>query len=223
MMSVEVAKSAQQFNKANNIRRAEAMGGEFYLNPDWEEILDLIGDGLEAVRLVTCGDWAANPKIAARVIAFLDTHRQFYVGLSKDRWHKNEHVDEAEKMLKDAGIVYHLPEPDEIKEETIVPVGRGELMYRFYSSFGTYCTKPDRRYSFLVDEAGTVYKCGFGVWDYAEIQDYVEGGFGKRFKEFNTKFYSIFITSCAVCQRSEHRVKAKEKREKKNGDAKVCA
>ena len=210
---MEVAKKAQQFNNANNIVRAEAMGGEFYLNPDWEEILDLVGNGLEAVRLVTCGDWAANPKIAARVIEFLQAHKQFYVALSKDGWHKNEHVDAAEALMKKANIIYQLPKPDEIKDDTIVPVGRGEIMYGFYSSFGTYCTKPERRYSFLVDEQGEIYKCGFGVWDYDNISRFTEGGFAKRFKEFNTKFYNVFISSCAVCRRSYRRVEMKEEKE----------
>jgi len=211
MMSVEVAKMAQQFNKSNNIVRAEAMGGEFYLNPDWEEILDLVGDGLEAVRLVTCGDWAAKPKIAAKVIEFLQAHKQFYIALSKDSWHKNENVGKAEALMKDAGIIYQLPKPDEITNETIVPVGRGELMYGFYASFGTYCTKPERRYSFLVDEQGEIYKCGFGVWNYDNIDAFTGGGFAKRFKEFNTVFYNIFISNCAVFHRSYHRAERDKK------------
>ena len=36
---------------------------------------------------------------------------------------------------------------------------------------------------------------------YANINEYLEGGFDKRFKEFNKRFYSIFIPSCSSCIR----------------------
>jgi hypothetical protein len=32
--------------------------------------------------------------------------------------------------------------------------------------------------------------------------DYKDGGFAKRFKEFNKKFYSCYITSCTSCIRA---------------------
>jgi len=62
-------------------------------------------------------------------------------------------------------------------------------------------------------DQGEIYKCGFGVWDYDNISRFTEGGFAKRFKEFNTKFYNVFISSCAVCRRSYRRVEMKEEKE----------
>jgi len=60
-----------------------------------------------------------------------------------------------------------------------------------------------KRYNLLIDEQGEIYKCGFGSWPYASVNDFLQGGFGARFKEFNAKFYGAFISSCAACQRAE--------------------
>ena len=65
--------------------------------------------------------------------------------------------------------------------------------------FHNFCSNPEDQYSFLIDEVGKIYKCGFGVWDYADINDYQDGGFAHRFKEFNKKFYDIFISNCSSC------------------------
>ena len=45
----------------------------------------------------------------------------------------------------------------------------------------------------IIDEDGFIYKCGFGTWSYAKIQEYLNGGFSKQFKKFNQKFYKVFI------------------------------
>lgn len=37
--------------------------------------------------------------------------------------------------------------------------------------------------------------------EYANVSDYLNGGFSVKFKEFNKKFYDIFIMSCASCIR----------------------
>ena len=60
MMSVEVAKSISNFLKNNQIYSVNLMGGEFFLNKDWYEIILLITDGLENVRIVTTGDWTKD-------------------------------------------------------------------------------------------------------------------------------------------------------------------
>ena len=54
-------------------------------------------------------------------------------------------------------------------------------------------------YSFLIDEDGNIYKCGFGVLKYANVSTYIEGGFKARFKDFNKRFYGVFISSCSSC------------------------
>ena len=65
--------------------------------------------------------------------------------------------------------------------------------------FGCYCQNPENMYSFLIDEKGNIFKCSFGVLCYANIDEYLEGGFRKKFKEVNSKFYSVFISSCQSC------------------------
>jgi hypothetical protein len=68
--------------------------------------------------------------------------------------------------------------------------------------FSCYCQNPKKQYDFLIDEVGKIYKCGFGVWDYADISEYLEGEFAPRFKEFNKLFYDQFISNCSRCIRS---------------------
>lgn len=67
---------------------------------------------------------------------------------------------------------------------------------------GCYCHNPIRKYSFLIDEEGNIYKCPFGILRYAHIKDYVNGGFAQKFKEFNKRFYNIPIPSCSACFRT---------------------
>lgn len=208
MMSLEMAENIHKFLKSNNIKQAEIMGGEFFLNPDWENIMDIIGKGLNSVRVVTAGDWAASKKLSQKIISFLINHNNFHVGLSKDKWHTNKNVKLAIKYLKENNIPHKIQTQEQGSEEALVPVGRNRFEYGFYSSFGYYCGNPTHMYSFLIDEGGKIYKCGFGVWDYADVIDYVDGGFNKKFKEFGLKFYNTFIPNCKVC---EHAYNSKKK------------
>lgn len=203
MMTPEMARTINAFCRNNNIRHMEVMGGEFFCNTQWEEILGVVSEGMETVRLVSNGDWAGNEDLANRVVSFLQNHPQFHVGLSKDAWHTNKHVDAAVAFLSQGSVPHRVPTPDEIKEDSIVPIGRGEFHFGFYSMFGSYCSKNDRRYTFLIDEKGDIHKCGMGAWPYANVSEYVNGGFDERFKEFNTVFYGAHVMSCTQCQRAE--------------------
>ena len=42
---------------------------------------------------------------------------------------------------------------------------------------GCYCHNPVRKYAFLIDERGRIYKCSFGLWPYARVTDYLDGSF----------------------------------------------
>ena len=164
-MTISVAENIRRFCQAHQIKRAEAMGGEFFTHPDWPQIFHILADKMRQVRLVTNGDWAGNARTASAVIGFLKLHPQFHVGVSKDRWHTNAHVDAAARMLQEAGIPFRLPTPDQIEEQSLVPVGRNRCEWtQFYGTFGCYCGPAERRYSFLIDELGRIYKCGFGSW-----------------------------------------------------------
>jgi hypothetical protein len=203
-MTIEMAEAINRFCRANEISRAEIMGGEFFVHSLWAEILEILSQELKQVRLVSNGDWAEAPKTAANVIGFLKAHPQFHVGVSRDQWHTNQHVDRAAELLQQADIPFRVPTAEQTREESLVPVGRHRYEWsQFYSMFSCYCTPPERRYSLLIDEQGSICKCGFGSWPYASVKDYQQGGFAARFKEFNTKFYDAFISNCASCQRAE--------------------
>ena len=201
-MTVDVAKKINTFCSKNNIRRAEVMGGEFFCHPSWQDLLQILGEGLKNVRLVTNGDWAGNQSTAQEVVGFLEQHPHFHVGVSKDRWHTNRHVEKACSLLQIADIRHRIPTEKEIGDFGLVPAGRADGEMGFYSMFGNYCAPGERRYNFLIDEAGEIFKCGFGAWGYANVDEYQDGGFAARFQEFNQKFYSLFISSCAACLRS---------------------
>ena len=201
-MELAQAKRINQFMHSNGIRKANVMGGEFFCHPEWKSILDSLGEGLADVRVVSNSDWAGDPKVAAEVVEFFLQHPNMRLSLSYDRWHTNWHVDAAVDLLEAAEIVYNLPDDEETKYDTLVPVGRSSYESScFYGTFSCYCQNPLKKYHFLIDEDGAIYKCGFGIWNYADVDEYVDGGFAERFKEFNQKFYSIYISNCLSCSR----------------------
>jgi radical SAM protein with 4Fe4S-binding SPASM domain len=59
--------------------------------------------------------------------------------------------------------------------------------------------KPSNKYSFLIDEEGQVYKCGFGVLPYANISEFLNGGFREVFKDLSQKFHKQPILTCRQC------------------------
>jgi hypothetical protein len=202
MMSIETAKQIRDFILSNNIQVISLMGGEFFCNPDWKNIFStLISDAIISVRLVTNGDWAHNPKDHS-TIEFLSGFSNLRISISKDSWHNNINVEKAVKQCKSHKIQYNVATDKETTQESIVPVGKGSLHFStVYSMFGCYCHNPEHSYSFLIDETGKVFKCGFGLWNYTHVSKHLTGGFNVRFKEFNQVFNSVFISNCASCAR----------------------
>ena len=202
MMTVEKAKDITKFLKNNGVVTINLMGGEFFCNPDWFEIYSELISSVKFARLVTNGDWANNlgvkTKLATLISLFGD---KIYFSISKDKWHTNKNVETAKEFLESAGCRVNVGTEDNTKDESIVPVGRanGKYISGIYDMFGCYCQNPENMYSFLIDEKGNIYKCSFGVLCYAYIDEYLEGGFRKKFKETNSKFYSVFISSCQSC------------------------
>jgi hypothetical protein len=196
-MTIDKAKQVAKFIEANNIFSINLMGGEIFCNPNWEKIVEIFHDTGRRIRIVTNGDWAEiDPSFAEKISQF----KNLYICISKDKWHTNEHIDKAERLLKRNGVTCKQSDVNET-EFSMVPVGRSRYDFGLYSTMGTYCNNPEHHYSFLIDEDGVIYKCGFGVWDYANIIDYLDGGFGERFKYFNKIFYKQFISSCKSCYR----------------------
>ena len=203
VMSVSQAEKTAKFLKSNEVLTCQIMGGEFFCNPDWLEVMALIVDSVTFTRIVSNGDWATSDKVKDQLSTFIDLYRdKIRISISHDKWHTNTNIEAAEEFLKDTGVNYNVPEKNYMSDNSIVPVGRGELLGGgFYSFMGTYCSNPEEKYGFLIDELGNIYKCPMGVLNYAVIDDYLDGGFAKSFKEFNMKFHSTFISSCASCYR----------------------
>lgn len=198
VMTYDMALKVADFYKNNGIIYTQIMGGECFLNPDWEKIIRLILPLVKRARIVTNGDWAVSCPEFAEVIS---EYPQAHVAISNDEWHTNKNIKAAEEACKKLGIDYKVANED-LKEDGIVPVGNGDLFYGTYSVFSCWCHKPDRKYNFLITEDGKIWKCDMGVWDYANVEDYVSGGFDVRFKEFNQVFYKQFIGNCKMCNRA---------------------
>ena len=204
MMSIDTSKMIGQFLKSNDIQSANLMGGEFYCNPDWFEIFTNFMEigGLHHVRIVTNSDWVSSKETTEKVIEFGRKFRVYYA-LTIDQWHTNKYVKEAQEILDLHKISYQLGnhENDEkdVMENSIVPIGNAVFTFGLYSMFATYCHNQDSKYQFMIDEKGVIFKCPFGIWDFADVYDYVNGGFEKPFKDFNVKFYKCMIFNCKQC------------------------
>lgn len=197
-MSLEQAQHVGRFLKANDIWYANIMGGEFFMHPDWFDIISAICEHVDVVRLVTNGDWVTSKSQDVKVLA---EKFPIKIAISKDRWHTNNNVVAASEFCEASGIPYKVATEEETKEESVVPVGNAQFEYNLYSSLMRYCGKPDRKYNFLINEQGEISKCPFGAWEYANVSEYLDGGFDKRFKHFTGVFYSEFIPNCTTCLR----------------------
>jgi hypothetical protein len=202
-MSIQTAKNINEFLINNQIETANIMGGEFFCNPDWEEVIYNLIKGLKSVRLVSNGDWA-DSMYYSLVVDFLVRNPKIHLSLSLDKWHTNKNIDKAVEYCEQFNINYNVATKDEVTEESIAPIGKSQYDFNFYSMFGCYCTKPDRKYHFLIDEVGEIYKCTFGIWNYADIYNYKDD-FRERFKEFHGVFYKSFLGNCANCIRGHNR------------------
>lgn len=201
-MTIKTAEDINKFMISNNIEDANIMGGEFTENPDWYDVLSYLVKNLKSVRLVSNGDWAGKLELSNQVVEFMLKNPNVKLSISNDKWHTCKYVVEASKICEDNNIEFNIATEKETKEDSIVPVGRGELFSGLYSFFACYCQNPEHKYSFLIDETGEIYKCSFGVLNYSDIYKHLDGGFDKVFKQFNKKFYSCFITNCASCART---------------------
>lgn len=208
MMNLDTAKAIVKFIENNGISSINLMGGEFFLNPDWFEIIRMFADVVYNARLVTTGDWISNQDVCEKLLNLKAiVGETLWIAISNDKWHNNRNVEEAEEFLRENGFAYIIGNEDTGSDESIVPIGRSEGTFNFYGSLACYCHNPKNKYSFLINEKGKIYKCAFGVWDYANVYEFQNGGFAKVFKEYNRKFYGVFIPSCSSCIRSARRGK----------------
>lgn len=124
-----------------------------------------------------------------------------HISISNDKFHTNQYIIEANTFLNNYGFDYNIGGTSQDTEDTLLPLGNAQDIYNLYSFGVCYCHNPQHQYSFMIDETGDIYKCSFGVLQYDNIQNFTSGGFAARFKEFNKKFYHIFLPSCTSCIR----------------------
>lgn len=201
-MTLDMAKEIANFLKSNNIISLNVMGGEFYCNPNW---YDILYEWLYIhchIRLVSNGDWMTDDTVKNQLLTLNSMFpNQLHLSISNDRYHTNKYVKDADEFLTAHKIAHNIGIDTQDNEDTLIPLGNAEDIYNLYSFGVCYCHNPVHQYSFLIDETGDIYKCSFGVLQYDNIQNFTSGGFTKRFKEFNKKFYDIFIPSCKSCIR----------------------
>jgi len=199
MMSVQTAQDVKEFLDNNNIDVITLTGGEFFCNSEWADIFELLIPNRNYVRLITNGDWAAETAFGMKVVEILSGYNNLKVSISEDKWHNVKNVKNAVKLCKQAHINYNTGKYIDT-EASIVPVGRADMLFSgMYSMFATYCSNPIKRYLFMIDEIGDIFKCPFGIWDFDNIKTYIEGGFAPRFKEVGQLFHKTFISNCYRC------------------------
>lgn len=196
-MSIETAESISQFLKLYEIKSASLMGGEFFCNPDWLKILNIILPNLEYCRLVTNGDWAEDKDFLKQLLPYND---RLSIAISEDHWHTNKFTRRAVEQCEELDFYWALPSDAMKKNNVLVPVGRSEgNMDGVFGFFSTYCSNPQHQYSFLIDEIGDIFKCPFGQRKYTSIKESLDGSFLQAFKEYNMKFYKRSPMSCFRC------------------------
>lgn len=201
-MTFEMAQDIATFVKNNDVVYLNLMGGEFFCNPDWYRIFRVLIEATRFARIVSNGDWANSNTVKAQLLKLKDEFEgKFKISISKDKWHTNANVEKAEEFLKEKNFLYNVASEGDMTENSIVPVGRAFLSGTMYSMFQCFCHEPDKKYAFLIDEDGDIFKCEFGHFAYANVHEYMDGGFDARFKEYNQAFYKVFIPSCATCAR----------------------
>lgn len=201
-MTPEIAKKIQSFINSNGVLALNIMGGEFFCNPQWYEILKIfLESNAFYMRLVSNGDWYGRGDVKEKLESLIEAHKdKLKISITYDRYHTNSWTEHGlDGFLKLTGVKYNAERRQIMDDMGIVPVGRAYLTYSFYSFMGTYCSDPCNRYSFLIDENGQVYSCGFGICPFANIKDYLEGGFRPVFKDHFQWFSRLPLLSCSRC------------------------
>jgi hypothetical protein len=154
MMTWKTAANINRFLQSNHIDYVNVMGGEFFCNPEWLEVLTFLGWDRK-MRLVTNGDWAPNNGIRNGILTLASKIPRLIIAISYDKWHESKHVIQARDFLNNNGI--HCETAEWNGTEGVIPVGRAEFEYGTYSSHACYCEEPWRKYSIM--KAGSSSAC----------------------------------------------------------------
>lgn len=198
----DMAKKIQSFVNNNGVLILNVMGGEFFCNPQWYEILKIfLESNVLRMRLVSNGDWYGRNDVKEKLADLINKFKdKLKISITYDKYHTNSWVEHGlTDFLKQSGVNYNADKKQIMEDKGIVPVGRSYLKYTWYSSMNTYCSNPYNRYSFLIDENGQIYTCGFGLCPFDNIQNYLEGGFRPVFKDHFQWFSKLPILTCHKC------------------------
>jgi len=137
MMSVKTAKNINKFLQFNHIYHINIMGGEFFCNPDWFDIIKILSKNMKRVRITTNGDWSINADITNYFIKLCKSIRNIIIGISFDNFHTNKNVKTAISICKNNNIDY--TSFDGHIEDAIVPVEKGNWYASDFSMFSCCC------------------------------------------------------------------------------------
>ena len=201
-MTVDMAQSINKFCTQNKINKINVMGGEFFCNPDWLNIVDTLSKDMARVRLVSNSDWFVSDDIKKDILDLCNKNKQLYFALSYDDWHTNKYVYKAERFLEENDISFQSETWEDAQESTILPVGRAGDNYigTRYDMFGAYCRVPTHLYSFLIVENGCIYACPLSMRFYL---GHVEDDLQTFRSTYVSKKKPIIdnIMSCGQCNR----------------------
>jgi hypothetical protein len=208
MMEIETAKKIHKFLVGNEIQSINVMGGEFWLNPNWETIIKILIKDMTTVRLVTNGDWYTSKKTCEQIKSLLQTQTQsiIYIAISIDNFHTNTNVENAKKFCIDNNLLYTLGHG--INEDGIIPVRKGYSYAGFYAGISMYCKGKCEKEGFMIDEDGKIFRCPCGIWHFDDmVEDFINGGWNSRWKQIIDAFRKTSIMSCNDCIRMENKFK----------------
>lgn len=206
MMTIATAKKINQFLQRHGIVKINIMGGEFFCNSKWYQIISELSRNMGLIRLTTNGDWAKNMAICNDLIMLC---KQFpiTIAISQDKYHTNRYVQQAVDFCIQNEIKYELGYNEVDNHDTIIPVKRGYYYAGFMASISKYCNSPCHKYSLFIDEKGYIAKCPVGIWRYDLIDHFLDTSpieFFSRFKDVASCFRHVI--SCTDCYHSFLRI-----------------
>lgn len=217
-MSLRVARQVNDFLTANKVEQLNVMGGEVWLNPEWREILQLFNAPNRKIRIVTNGDFCNSQQgreFPGHIAYLNSTHKhpnRLHIAISNDIWHKPLDVAKLRDTLDEFPdlpyVIEGIDGQPTLTESGLVPIGRSVFNAgsRFYM-MQTYCSNPTFRYSFLIDEAGDIFKCPFGIWRIGNVSEYQEtNSFFPTFKDVYSRHWKAFLFSCHRCVSAHERL-----------------
>lgn len=181
--------------KQQNMNYIQLMGGELYLHPEYEQIINICCNNFKLIRLVTNGEWINDDLNFLNVL--INHKDKLFTSISATMYHNNNNVNKINSVMSKNKLYYaFIPK---ISRQNIFPIGRAKK-----TNVGNFdhpgCTIDNVKQTFLIDENGHFYKCMFGLWKFLEYDDKIET-FKNNFDSISSTL-KIFLRgrNCIECQ-----------------------